>query len=233
MNITKNQLAKSLDHSLLMPTVTDDDVRTGCDIACRHHVASVSVKPSHIELAASLLRGSDVLVGTTIGFPHGCSTTGVKVYEVKDALGRGAQEFDMVMNVGLFLSGRYDDVRTDISAVKRAVGRDRILKAIIEFGYLNEEQIVKACQLVEAAGADFVKSSSGFAPNLTTLEVVRLMRHSVGPHVQVKAAYGIRDYDTVMAMLEAGASRVAVRCTEEVMKTWDERRTHSQPGASS
>jgi deoxyribose-phosphate aldolase len=225
MEITKKQLAKSLDHSLLMPTVTDDDVRTGCEIARRHHVASVSVKPCHIELAASLLQGSDVLVGTTVGFPHGCNTTEVKVYEVKDALGRGAQEFDMVMNVGLFLSGRYDDVQEDISTVKRAVGGERILKAIIEFGYLSEEQIVRACQLVEAAGADFVKSSSGFAPNLTTLEVVQLMRRSVSPHVKVKAAYGIRDYDTVMAMLEAGASRVAVRCTEQVMNTWDERHT--------
>jgi deoxyribose-phosphate aldolase len=226
MDIAKRQLAKSLDHSLLKPEVTDEDVRAGCEIALRHDVASASVKPCHIELAASILMGSNVLVGTTVGFPHGCNTTEVKVFEVRDALKRGGQEFDMVMNYGLFLSGRYDDVREDIAAVKGAVGPDIILKVIIEFAQLSEGQIVKACQLVEAAGADFVKSSSGFVPGLTTVEVIRLMRQSVSHNVQVKAAYGVRNYDTVMAMLEAGASRCAVRCTEEVMTTWDER--HSE-----
>jgi len=226
MDISKKQLAKSLDHSLLKPEVTDADVREGCEIALRHDVASASVKPCHIELAASILRGSDVLVGTTVGFPHGCNTTEVKVFEVEDALKRGAQEFDMVMNYGLFLSGRLDDVREDIIAVKRAVGPDMILKVIIEFAQLSEEQIVAASQLVEQAGADFVKSSSGFVPGLTTVEVIRLMRQSVGPQTQVKAAYGVRSYEDVMAMLEAGASRCAVRCTEEVMATWD--RLHGQ-----
>lgn len=223
MDITKRQLAKSLDHSLLKPEVTDEDVRAGCEIALRHDVASASVKPCHIELAASILKGSNVLVGTTVGFPHGCNTTEVKVFEVQDALKRGGQEFDMVMDYGLFLSGRYDDVREDIAAVKRAVGPDMMLKVIIEFAHLSNEQIVRACQLVERAGGDFVKSSSGFIPGLTTVEVIRLMRQSVSPHVQVKAAYGVRDYDTVMAMLEAGASRCAVRCTEEVMRNWNER----------
>jgi len=226
MDIDKRQLAKSLDHSLLKPEVTDADVRTGCEIALRHNVASASVKPCHIELAASILRASDVLVGTTVGFPHGCNTTKVKVYEVEDALKRGAQEFDMVMNYGLFLSGRFDQVREDVAAVKGAVGPDMLLKVIIEFAQLTEEQIVAACQLVEQAGGDFVKSSSGFVPGLTTVEVIRLMRKSVSPHIQVKSAYGVRNYDAVMAMLEAGASRCAVRCTEEVMATWD--RLHGQ-----
>jgi deoxyribose-phosphate aldolase len=167
-----------------------------------------------------------VLVGTTVGFPHGCNTTEVKVFEVEDALKRGAQEFDMVMNYGLFLSGRLDDVGEDIAAVKHAVGQDLLLKVIIEFAQLTEEQIVSACQLVEQAGGDFVKSSSGFVPGLTTVEVIRLMRESVSPHIQVKAAYGVRSYETVMAMLEAGASRCAVRCTEEVIATWN--RLHSQ-----
>jgi len=148
MDISKKQLAKSLDHSLLKPEVTDADVREGCEIALRHDVASASVKPCHIELAASILRGSDVLVGTTVGFPHGCNTTDVKVFEVEDALKRGAQEFDMVMNYGLFLSGRLEDVQEDIIGVKRAVGPDMILKVIIEFAQLSEEQIVAASQLV-------------------------------------------------------------------------------------
>ena len=221
MDISKKQLAKSLDHSLLKPEVTDADVREGCEIALRHDVASASVKPCHIELAASILRGSDVLVGTTVGFPHGCNTTDVKVFEVEDALKRGAQEFDMVMNYGLFLSGRLEDVQEDIIGVKRAVGPDMILKVIIEFAQLSEEQIVAASQLVEQAGADFVKSSSGFVAGLTTVDVIRLVRQSVGPQTQVKAAYGVRSYEDVMAMLEAGASRCAVRCTEEVMATWD------------
>jgi deoxyribose-phosphate aldolase len=221
MRISKLQLAKSLDHSLLKPEVTDDDVKVGCEIALRHNVSSASVKPCHIELAASMLEGSDVLVGTTVGFPHGCNTTAVKVFEVQDALARGAQEFDLVMNYGFFLSGHFDQVRDDIVAVKSAAGGSMILKVIIEFAQLTEDQIVRACGLVEQAGADFVKSSSGFVPGLTTPDVIRLMRKSVSPQVQVKAAYGVRSYEDVIAMLEAGASRCAVRCTEEVMTTWE------------
>jgi len=149
LDISRKQLAESLDHSLVFPSVTDDEVRQGCEIARRLDVASATVKPCHIELARSLMRGTDVLVGSVVGFPHGIQTTPVKVYEAEDALGRGAQEIDMVMNYGLFLSNHYYDyVREDIMAVKTAVGPDVVLKVILEVAYLTDEQIVRACQLV-------------------------------------------------------------------------------------
>jgi len=228
MDIGRKQLAKVLDHSLVFPTVTDDEVRKGCEIARRFDVASVTVKPCHIELAASLMEGSDVLVGTVVGFPHGIQTTEIKVYEAQDALSRGAQEVDMVMNYGLFLSGRYDYVREDIAAVKRVLGPDIILKVILEVAYLTEEQIVQACQLCEAAGADFVKTATGFAPSGATPEIIRLMRNSVGPSVQVKAAHGVRSYEAALAMLEAGATRCGVRVTEAIMAAWDEKHSGTQ-----
>jgi deoxyribose-phosphate aldolase len=221
MDISRAELAKAIDHSLVFPTVTDDEVRAGCEVARRFGVASVTVKPCHVELAASLIRGSGVLVGTVVGFPHGIQTTEVKVFEAQDALRRGAEEVDMVMNYGLFLSGRYDYVRNDVAAVKSAVGAEVILKVILEVHYLTSEQIVEACRLCEAAGADFVKTATGFAPSGATPEIIRLMRQSVGPTVLVKAAHGVRSYDAALAMLEAGASRCGVRVTEEIMAAWD------------
>lgn len=221
MDISRKQLAKALDHSLVFPTVTDDEVSKGCEIARRFDVATVTVKPCHIELAASLLRGSDVLVGTVVGFPHGIQTTETKVFETQDALKRGAEEVDMVMNYGLFLSGRHEDVEGDIAAVKRVLGANRVLKVILEVHYLNDEQIAQACQICERAGADFVKTATGFAPSGATPEIIRLMRQSVGPKVQVKAAHGVRSYEAVLAMLEAGASRCGVRVTEAIMMAWE------------
>lgn len=228
MDINKKQLAKALDYAFVFPTVTDDELRRGCEIARRFDVALVSVKPCHIELAVSALQGTDVLVGSVVGFPHGIQTTPVKAYETEDALRRGAQEIDMVMNYTLLLSGRYDDVQEDIAAVKRVAGPDVLVKVILEVAYLTPEQMVRACQLVEAAGADFVKTSTGFAPSGATPEIVRLLRNHLGPRVQVKAAQGIRNYETALAMLEAGATRLGVRAVEDIMRGWDER--HGQSG---
>jgi deoxyribose-phosphate aldolase len=222
MDISRTQLAKALDHSLVFPTVTDAEVRAGCEIARRFEVASVTVKPCHIELAASLMAGSEVLVGTVVGFPHGIQTAEVKAFEAQDALRRGAQELDMVMNYGLLLSGGDEYVQDDVKSVKRAVGPNVILKVILEVHHLSSEQIVRACQLCEAAGADFVKTATGFAASGATPEIIRLMRQSVGPAVQVKAAHGVRSYEAVLTMLEAGASRCGVRVTEAIMAAWDE-----------
>lgn len=222
MDIGKEELAKHLDHALVRPTVTDDDVREGCETARRFGVALVSVMPSHVELTASLLKGTDILTGVSVAFPYGNTTTAAKLLEAEEALQRGAQEIDMVMNISAFLSGRYDDVRQDISAVKRAAGSDILVKVILEVAYLTDEQIVKASRLAEAAGADFIKTSTGFAPSGATPEIVRLMRNSVGPRVQVKAAQGIRTYERALAMLEAGATRVGVSSTEAIMRGWDE-----------
>lgn len=222
MEISRQQLAKSLDHSLVFPTVTDDEVKVGCDIARRGGTATVTVKPCHIELAVPLMRGSDVLVGSVVGFPQGQQVTRVKAFEAEDCLSRGAQELDMLMNVGVFLSGRYDYVEQDVAAVKRVAGPSVVVKVILEICYLTNEQIVQACHLVEAAGADFVKTATGFAASGATAEAVRLMRRSVGPRVQVKAAHGVRSYETAMTMLEAGATRLGVRATEAILSGWDQ-----------
>ena len=222
MSITKSQLAKTLDHSLVFPAVTDEEVRIGCEIARRCDVATVTVKPCHIELAVPLMRGSNVLVGSVAGFPQGQQVTRVKAFEAEDCLKRGAQEIDMVMNYGKLLSGQYDYVQEDVAAVKRVGGPGVIVKVILEICYLTNEQIVQACHLVEAAGADFVKTATGFAASGATLEAVRLMRRSVGPRMQVKAAHGVRDYATVIAMLEAGATRFGVRTTEAILQGWDQ-----------
>ncbi|UCC77714.1 MAG: deoxyribose-phosphate aldolase, partial [Anaerolineales bacterium] len=170
MDIGKEELAKHLDHALVRPTVTDDDVREGCETARRFGVALVSVMPSHVELTASLLKGTDILTGVSVAFPYGNTTTATKLLEAEEALQRGAQEIDMVMNISAFLSGRHDDVRQDISAVKRAAGSDTLVKVILEVAYLTDEQIVKASRLAEAAGADFIKTSTGFAPSGATPE---------------------------------------------------------------
>jgi deoxyribose-phosphate aldolase len=222
VDISRKQLAKLLDYALVRPTVTDDEVSKGCEIARRLGVAIVSVMPDHIALVASLLKGTDVLAGASIAFPHGSATTAAKVYETEDALGRGAQEIDVVMNIGAFLSGRYDDVQEDIAAVKRVAGAGILVKVILEVAYLTAGQIVKASRLVEAAGADFVKTSTGFAPSGATPEIVRLIRSSVRPRVRVKAAQGIRTYEQALALLEAGAARLGVSSTEAIMQGWDE-----------
>jgi deoxyribose-phosphate aldolase len=222
VDISKTELATCLDHALVRPTVTDEEVRKGCEAARRYGVALVSVMPSHVALTASLLDGSDVLTGVSVAFPHGSTTTEAKVFESGDAIERGAQEIDMVMNIGAFLSRRYDDVQEDIAAVKDAAGPDMIVKVILEVAYLDAEQIVKASQLAEAAGADFVKTSTGFAPSGATPDIIRLIRSSVGSRVRVKAAQGIRTYQKALAMLEAGADRLGVSSTEAILKGWDE-----------
>jgi deoxyribose-phosphate aldolase len=222
MDITRQQLAKALDHSLVFPAVTDEEVRRGCEIARRCDVATVTVKPCQIELALPLMHGSNVLVGSVAGFPQGQQVTRIKALEAEDCLRRGAQEIDMVINIGKLLSGQYDYVREDVAAVKRAAGAGVIVKVILEICYLTKEQIVRACHLVEEAGADFVKTATGFAASGATPLAVRLMRRSVGPRVQVKAAHGIRDYVTAMAMLDAGATRLGVRTTEAILQGWDQ-----------
>lgn len=222
MDITRQQLAKALDHSLVFPAVTDEEVRQGCEIARRCDVATVTVKPCHIELALPLMHGSDVLVGSVAGFPQGQQVTRIKALEAEDCLQRGAQEIDMVINIGKLLSGQYDYVREDVAAVKRVAGPTVIVKVILEICYLTKEQIVQACHLVEEAGADFCKTATGFAASGATTAAVRLMRLSVGPRVQVKAAHGVRDYATAMAMLEAGATRLGVRATEAILQGWDQ-----------
>ncbi|HLB47573.1 MAG TPA: deoxyribose-phosphate aldolase, partial [Anaerolineales bacterium] len=156
--ITYEELAKVIDHSLLKPELTEAEVIAGCELAKKYHVASVCVKPCHVKLAAKLLAGSDVAVGTVVGFPHGSSTTATKVFETKEALADGAAEIDMVINIGELRSGHADYVRDDVRAVVAAAHPKAIVKVIFENAYLTDEQKVLACKLCEEAGADFVKT---------------------------------------------------------------------------
>jgi deoxyribose-phosphate aldolase len=221
------QLAKMIDHSLLKPELTEAEVIAGCELAKKYHVASVCVKPCHVALAAGLLAGSDVAVGTVVGFPHGNSTTAVKVAEARQAMADGAVELDMVMNIGALRSGRDEYVCEEIRQVVRAArgggGRPALVKVILENAYLTDEQKRLACQLAEQAGADFVKTSTGFAPSGATLEDLRLMRATVGPQVQVKAAGGVRTLDAMLAVIEAGCTRVGATATAAILDEYEKR----------
>jgi len=221
--LTVEQLAKTIDHSLLKPELTEQDVIEGCRLARQYDVASVCVRPCDVPLAVSEMRGSDVKVGTVVGFPHGGSTTATKVFEAREALANGAQELDMVINIGALRSGRYGYVENDIRAVVEAAGEGIIVKVILENCYLTDEEKVKACQLAEAAGAHFVKTSTGFAASGATLEDLRLMRASVGPQVQVKAAHGVRSVETALQVIEVGVTRFGATQTEHILEDFKKR----------
>jgi deoxyribose-phosphate aldolase len=222
--ITAAQLAKSIDHSLLRPELTEAEVIAGCDLARRYHVASVCVKPCNVALAVRQLSGSDVAVGTVIGFPHGGSTTAAKVFEAGDAIANGAVELDMVINIGALCSGNIEAVLQDIRAVVEVARGKAIVKVILENAYLSDEQKVIACRLAEQAGADFVKTSTGFAPGGATLDDLKLMRASVGPKVQVKAAGGVRTLDALLAVIDAGATRVGATATAAMLDEFKNRK---------
>ncbi len=223
--ITLAQLAKTIDHSLLQPQLTEVDVVGGCELADRYHVASVCVKPCHVALACRLLAGSDVAVGTVIGFPHGSSTTATKVAEAREALANGATELDMVINIGELRSGHLDYVRDEIKAlVEMAATRPgAIVKVILENAYLTDEQKVRACKLADEAGADFVKTSTGFAPTGATVVDLKLMRATVGPQMGVKAAHGIRTLDAILDVIDAGATRVGATATATILEDFKKR----------
>jgi deoxyribose-phosphate aldolase len=220
--LTYEQVAKTIDHSLLRPELTEAEMRAGCELALAYHVASVCIKPSGVPLAVRILSGSDVAVGTVIGFPHGGAATGVKAFEAQQALEDGATELDMVLNIGWLRSGEDARVQDDIHAVAVVAQGKALLKVILENAYLTDDEKVRGCHLAEAAGADFVKTSTGFAPSGATLDDLRLMRASVSPRVQVKAAGGVRTLDALIDVLNTGATRVGATATKPIL---DEFRT--------
>ncbi len=222
--ITYEQLAKVIDHSLLKPEMTDAEVIAGCELALRYNVASVCVRPCDVVLAAQLLAGSDVRVGTVIGFPHGSTTTAVKVFEANEAMTNGAVELDMVLNIAALRSGKADFVRADIAAVVEAARGRAIVKVILENAYLDHDQKVLGCRLSEQAGAHFVKTSTGFAPSGATIEDLKLMRTAVGPHVQIKAAGGVRTLDIALAVIDAGCTRFGATATAAILDEFKQRR---------
>jgi deoxyribose-phosphate aldolase len=222
-DVSYEQLAGTIDHSLLRPQLTVSEVVEGCALAAEYQVVSVCVRPADVALAAKELAGTGVAVGTVVSFPHGDSATDTKVYESNRAMGDGAVELDMVMNIGLLLSGEDQAVQDDIAAVVEAAADSAIVKVILENAYLTDEQKVTACHLVEAAGADYVKTSTGFAPTGATIEDLRLMRASVGPKVKVKAAHGVRTLDALLAVIEAGANRCGATATATILDDYRSR----------
>jgi len=217
-NLTERQIAKAIDHSLLRPELDDTFVEAGCRLAAEYDVASVCVRPVDVSRAAAILAGSDVQVGTVIGFPHGSSTTKTKVFEAHGALAAGATELDMVIDIGALKSGRDADVLADIAAVVNlAHASAAIVKVIFENNYLTPDEIVRACHLTEAAGADFVKTSTGFAASGATHEDLVLMRRSVSPHIQVKAAGGVRTLDALIDVMNLGVTRIGATATAAIV----------------
>jgi deoxyribose-phosphate aldolase len=222
-DVTYDRLAKTIDHSLLRPELMLTEVREGCDLAGRYDVASVCVRPGDVAFAAEILGGSTVAVGTVVGFPHGSHATATKVFEAERALADGATELDMVINIGWLRSDEDDRVGEDIRAVVDAVRGAALVKVILENAYLDDDEKVRGCRLAEAAGADFVKTSTGFAHGGATIEDLRLMRATVSPNVRVKAAGGVRTLDTLLQVISVGVDRVGATQTAAILDDFQAR----------
>lgn len=214
--VTLAQVAKTIDHALLRPDLSDADIHRGCEVADTYQVISVCLRPSDVPLGAKLLAGTGVLVGTVIGFPHGSVATQIKAAETALATRQGAGEVDMVLNIGWLRSGRIDDVVADIGKVVMAAGPAPV-KVILETAYLSDEQKVAGCCAAEQAGAAFVKTSTGFAPGGATVADVSLMRASVSPGLGVKASGGVRTLDQLLGLLNAGANRIGASATAAIL----------------
>jgi len=251
MRYSFQELAKMIDHSLLHPTMTDEELEAGCRQAVQYGVASVCIKPYYVRRAAELLKDSGVIVGTVVGFPHGGNTTEVKRHETGIACQEGATEIDMVVNIGKALSGDWDYVESDIRAVcEEAHRRGAKVKVIIENDYLgqggagmsSEELKRKLCQICERAGADWVKTSTGYGfvkgadgkynyQGDTDVDL-KLMRASVSAKVQVKAAGGVRDLDALMRVRDLGASRCGASATATMLEEYKKRAAAEKAGST-
>ena len=224
MAITPRDIAKMLDHSTLQPFLTEADIRKGCELALKYDCASVCARPCDVPILAEMLAGSDVKVCTVIGFPHGSHETAIKVAEAKLALEEGCTELDMVINIGKMIAGDTEYVKNEIKLLADAAHeKGAILKVILETCYLTDEQKVTCCKLAEEAGADFVKTSTGYGSKGCTIDDLKLMRASVSANVRVKGSGGIRDLDTVLSARAVGASRCGVSATAAIMAEAEKR----------
>jgi deoxyribose-phosphate aldolase len=216
---TLEQVSKTIDHSILKPDFTYADVTAGAELALKYNTASYCIRPMDVAAAAKALAGSTVNVCTVIGFPHGSTTTATKVFETQDAISNGATEIDMVMNVSAMLSGDFDCVERDIRAVVEAAHpKGASVKVIFETAFLNDEQIVKACELTEKAGADYVKTSTGFASEGATTHNVALMKKTVGDRLKVKSSGGVRTLDQLIDYMDLGVTRSGCSATAQVLE---------------
>jgi deoxyribose-phosphate aldolase len=216
-------VAKTIDHSLLRPELDLETVRAGVELALRYDVASATVRPADVAWAAELVAGSDVLISTVVGFPHGSQTTRTKASEAEELVGAGAHELDMVLNIGRLISGDDAYVEADIRAVVEAA-QGRLVKVIFENAYLDDAQKIRACELSAAAGAGFVKTSTGFAASGATIEDLTLMRAHSPAHVQVKAAGGVRTLDALLEVMNVGVTRIGATATETILEDFKARK---------
>lgn len=218
MDFKYEDVAKMIDHSLLNPTLSTDDLEAGIRLALAFDVASVCIMPYHLKKCAEMLAGSTVKASTTIGFPHGGHTTQVKVAEAERAIKDGCEELDMVVNISKVLSGDWDYVQHDISAViKVAHAAGQKVKVIFENCYLNDDQKTKLCEICTELNADWVKTSTGYGTGGATHEDLKLMREKSGENVQVKAAGGVRDLESLLAVREIGVTRCGASRTSEIL----------------
>ncbi|MDR2552888.1 MAG: deoxyribose-phosphate aldolase [Treponema sp.] len=213
--MTKKEFVKYVDHSLLKPNLTREEVIKGLEFARDNECVSVCIRPCNLDMACQVLSGTNVRIGTVIGFPSGAHTTFSKVAETIDAYARGAVEMDMVIDVGALKNREFDDVRNDIAAVVQA--SPALVKVILENCFLTKEEIKTGCRLSEEAGAHYVKTSTGFASGGATVEDIRLMRQTVSSKVKVKAAGGIANLKDCLDMIEAGSDRIGISKTAQIL----------------
>lgn len=220
VSVSRDQLLGMIDHSLLKPQLTRDEIVAGLEYAAEVRPKAICIVPNHLKLAAEILSGTGVLLGTVAGFPSGAMRTDVKVFESVKAVEDGAVEVDMVIPIGALVGGEYDVVRDDIAQVVRAVAPAEV-KVILETAYLTDEQILKGSALVSEAGAAFVKTSTGFAPTGATPENVALLRKGAAPQTQVKAAGGLNTLADCLAVIRAGADRIGISKTRAILAEYD------------
>lgn len=211
---------KYIDHTLLKPEATEAEIRELCQEAMDYDFMSVCVQPYWVSKVSAFLNGSDVKVCTVVGFPHGANTKEVKTFEAKQAVQNGAHEVDMVINIGAAKDGDFETIREEIASIAEAVKGQAILKVIIETALLTDEEKEKACLAAKEAGADFVKTSTGFSTGGATLEDIALMRKTVGPDMGVKASGGVRSYADAVAFIEAGATRLGASSGKKIVDEW-------------
>ncbi|MHA1771337.1 MAG: deoxyribose-phosphate aldolase [Candidatus Thorarchaeota archaeon] len=207
MDLTVTKLAQMIDHTELKPDATEERIRSLCSEAVAHKFGTVCVNSHNVPIAANALKGTMVKVCSVVGFPLGAMITDAKVCETRAAIKNGAAEIDMVMNIGAFKSGNFDTVQSDIAAVVEGASGHTV-KVILETGYLTPDEIVHACKICEAAGAHFVKTSTGFGPRGASVDDVKIMHDTVGDRLGIKAAGGIRTFEDALAMINAGATRI-------------------------
>lgn len=211
-------ISSKIDHTILKPEADKEQIIKLCEEAKEYKFAAVCVNPYYVSLCTELLKDSNVKVATVIGFPLGANTSEVKAFETKDAIDNGAEEIDMVINIGALKNKEYEIVKEDIKKVVEASKDKALVKVIIETSLLTEEEKFKACELSKEAGADYVKTSTGFSTGGATVSDVKLMKSVVGDDMKVKASGGIRDLETAKAMIEAGASRLGMSSGVKIMK---------------